>query len=310
MWTKRRTPAARAAACTAAVPATCTAAKLWRPRSTMIPTRCIAASAPSAKGRRLGGSRTSPRTSSTPPAASQRARAGSRTSARTACPRRRRVSTRWRPTNPVAPVTATITGRGGARSLRLVGGALVEEHERVAPRHDRRQCFEDLGVEHRAGEVRHPLHGLLGRHLLLVGSGGAQGVVDLRHGDDASPQRDLLPPQAVGVAGTVPALVVAAHHGDDVLEVGKRREDLGPDAEALLDVLELLRRQRALLVEHHFAGADLPDVVQAPGHADVLHLLVAHAQLRGDGGGEIRHPSGVATPTCVATPLGWRISPP
>src|SRR5438034_4013327 len=229
MWTKRRTPAARAAACTAAVPATCTAAKLWRPRSTMIPTRCIAASAPSAKGRRLGGSRTSPRTSSTPPAASQEARAGSRTSARTACPRRRSVSTRWRPTNPVAPVTAMITRRRRASSLRLVGGALVEEHERVAPPHDRRQRLEDLGVEHRAGEVRHPLHGLLGGQLLLVGSGRAQRVIDLRRGDGASPQRDLLAPEAVGIAGTVPALVMAAHHGDDVLEVGQRREDLGTD---------------------------------------------------------------------------------
>src|SRR5439155_23790008 len=119
-----------------------------------------------------------------------------------------------RPTNPVAPVTATSTdglGRGAA--------AFVEEYERAPARHDCGEGLEDLGIEHRAGEVRHSLHRPLRGNCLLVGPRGRECVKDFRGGDDSCGDGDRLAAEAVGVSVPVPALVVAAHAVDDDPEV-------------------------------------------------------------------------------------------
>src|SRR2546425_7256847 len=293
MWTTRRTPAARAGARAGRVPSTCTAARVAAPVSTMIPTRWTRTSAPPARARRASASLKSPLTICAPRAASLAARSGWRASARTAWPRAINASATWRPTKPVAPVKAISTAAWAAALLLgaapAPAPALVQENQGAAPGHDRRERLVHLGVEHGAREVRHPLGGLLRGHLVLVRPGGAQRVIHFRGGDDASAQRDLVAAQTIGVASAVPTLVVAAHHGDDVLEVGQRREDLRADDDVLLDVLELLRAERALLVQHRLAGADLSEVVQPAGDAHVLHVLVADPQLRGDRGRQIGH---------------------
>ena len=46
-----------------------------------------------------------------------------------------------------------------------------------------------------------------------------------------------------------------------------------------LDVLELLGRERPRLVEHVFAGPDLPDVVQLAAEPDLLQALAGVAEL-------------------------------
>src|SRR6266542_2636828 len=203
MWTKRGTRASAAAARTARVPSTWTLWKVAAPRSTMIPTRWITASAPRASRSSAPRSPRWPATSSTPEPGRNPARPGSRASARTRCPRLASVAAMCRPTKPVAPVIEMTTGERG--------GSLVQEHERLAPCHDRGQPRVDLGVDDRAREVGHALHGLLRRHFLLVRPGRAERVEELCGHDHAGAERDRLAAQAVGVARAVPALVVAAH---------------------------------------------------------------------------------------------------
>src|SRR6266566_3278462 len=99
--------------------------------------------------------------------------------------------------------------------------------------------------------------------------------------------RDLLPAQAVRVARTIPPLMVVAHCRDDVAKVCERREDLGPDDDVLLDVLELFGGERTLFVQDRFAGSDLADVVQPPRDPHVLDVLLRYSELVGDRGGEV-----------------------
>src|SRR6266571_78735 len=113
MWTKRRTPAATAAASTFRVPSTCTAVKVAGPRSTMMPTRWTIASAPRASACSADESLRLPVMSSTPWSARRCARAGSCARPRTRCPRRSSVLATCPPTKPVAPVTATSTAGSG-----------------------------------------------------------------------------------------------------------------------------------------------------------------------------------------------------
>src|SRR5207247_803578 len=98
--------------------------------------------------------------------------------------------------------------------------------------------------------------------LWRVGAGRAEGVEHVGGAEDAGADRDLLPAQAVWVARAIPSLMVVAHCRDDVAKVCERREDLGPDDDVLLDVLELFGGERTLLVQDRFARSDLADVVQ------------------------------------------------
>src|SRR5207302_7932477 len=191
----------------------------------MRPTRCTTAFAPRVSAVSAATSARPPGTSSTPRLSRARAWVGRRTSARTACPRRASMVVMWRPTNPVAPVTA-ISTTGGSAGRRA---ALVEEHEREAPRDDRGQRLVDPGIEHRTGEIGRPLHRFFGAHLLLVGARRTEGVEHFGGADDAATHRDVFTPQPVGVAGPIPPLVVVSHCRDDVAKVRERRKDLGPD---------------------------------------------------------------------------------
>ena len=86
-----------------------------------------------------------------------------------------------------------------------------------------------------------------------------------------------------------------AHCRHDVAKVCERCEDLRADQDVLLDVFELFWCEGSLLVQHRLAGADLADVVQPARHADVLDVLVRHAELMGNRSGEVCHPGRVAT---------------
>ena len=61
----------------------------------------------------------------------------------------------------------------------------------------------------------------------------------------------------------------------------------------ILDVRELLLGERAGLVEHRFADADLADVVQPSREPDVLHDVGVQAQLLGHGRGLVRNAAGM-----------------
>src|SRR6266566_1317671 len=283
MCTNRSTPARRAASTTRLVPSTCTAWKVAGPISTMMPTRCTTAFAPRMRVVSAPASARSPGTSSTPRLWSVGARRGSRTSARTVCPRRASTVVMCRPTNPVAPVTTISTKQPIRwrpsrlrRGTRACGAA---QPPRPVPRKpwDRAPCQKDQPP------AAPPFRG----SSFPVGAGRAEGVEHFGGAEDAGADRDLLPAQAVRVARTIPPLMVVAHCRDDVAKVCERREDLGPDDDVLLDVLELFGGERTLLVQDRFARSDLADVVQPARDPHELDVLLRYSELVGDRGGEV-----------------------
>jgi hypothetical protein len=73
--------------------------------------------------------------------------------------------------------------------------------------------------------------------------------------------------------------VVVQHAGDDLADLLHVLEDLGADRRVALDLLELLGGQAAGLLQDGLGHADLADVVQQPGHVDLLDVAVAQADL-------------------------------
>src|SRR5206468_12085605 len=132
-----------------------------------------------------------------------------------------------------------------------------------------------------------PLHRLFGGHLLLVDPRRTERVEHFGGADDAGAYRDLLAAQPVRVARPIPPLVVVAHCRDDVAKVRERREDLGPDDDVLLDVLELVGGQRTLLVQDRFARPDLAAVVLPARDPHVLDFLLWNTELVSNRGGEV-----------------------
>ena len=140
------------------------------------------------------------------------------------------------------------------------------------------QTGQQQGVEGAAVPVME--HG----HCLLVGVGRLaaalvyQHIVGIGQGDDLGGQRDPVALQAVGVALTVPALVVPAAdlHGvfGQLLPLidGELRNELGTDDGVALDDLVFLRRQTVRLFQQLTGDHELADVVEAGGHADRFHI--------------------------------------
>ncbi len=101
---KRRTPAARAASTMAAVPPTLTASKPARSGALIRPAMWMTASAPSQSAARLSGRSSAPSTQSIPSSGGRQPRVR----ARTGWPAARAAASRWPPTKPVPPVTASV----------------------------------------------------------------------------------------------------------------------------------------------------------------------------------------------------------
>src|SRR6184192_4329007 len=181
-------------------------------------------------------------------------------------------------------------GRGKNGSVATGDATLVEEHQRAAPGHDARQGVEYGGIEHRPRQIGEPADGLVRGHLFLVGARGRERVVDLGGSDDPRGERDRFTAQPIGVAGSVEALVVIPYCRYDVAKVCEGGQNLRSDDHMLLDVLELLRRQRALLVQDRLSRADLSEVVQPAGDPHQLDVFFRHYQLMGDRGGQVGDP--------------------
>ncbi len=81
-----------------------------------------------------------------------------------------------------------------------------------------------------------------------------------------------------GIAAAIVAFVVIQDSREqmgDRVEVG---EDAVADDHVLLDMLELVGRQRAALGEDVVADADLADVVQEAGQVDVAQFVLGQAE--------------------------------
>ena len=140
------------------------------------------------------------------------------------------------------------------------------------------QALQQQGVEGPALAVQDHLH----RHLVgegpLVHPLAGEGVVHVGQGHDLGADGDVVPPQAVGVAPPVPALVVPAADGAGHLHQGLLGVDgqivhhLRPHHRVGLHNLKFLVCEPAGLVEDLVGDGDLPDVVEGRGGADEGHI--------------------------------------
>src|SRR5438094_693708 len=84
-------------------------------------------------------------------------------------------------------------------------------------------------------------------------------------------------------------MVGADDRDDRAVLVEQRTEDTRADHRVLHDVPVLLVAQRAALVEHLLADADLADIVEVAAERQGVEGVRIEAQLAADGGGVLRH---------------------
>ncbi len=123
--------------------------------------------------------------------------------------------------------------------------------------------------------------GIPGRLVRAVRSDGVVHIADRTH---ASQQADLFARQPVRVAGAVDLFMVM--QADVQHRVGYRGQRGEQHGVAALGVAAhdgvLVFAQLARLVEHIQRHGHLADVVQQPGHAGFLHLVLGQAELAGE----------------------------
>src|SRR5437773_2897523 len=117
--------------------------------------------------------------------------------------------------------------------------------------------LDDTFVPLRACPVDQDLLDLSARDGIPVRPGGAHGDLGIGDGQNAGQGWDALPGQAVWVAGAVNPLVVVQDAGQQVADRPQVRQDPIANYYVFLDVVELLRRQRARLVQDRVVDADL-----------------------------------------------------
>ena len=115
----------------------------------------------------------------------------------------------------------------------------------------------------------------------LVGAVGGHGVERVGDGDDARHQRDLIALQSVGIAVAVHVFVVQFDARQHVLQLRDRAHDVGALGGVLLHQFEFLGGERAGLLQHAIVHADLADVVQQGGDAQLVEVLGARGPVAG-----------------------------
>ena len=123
-------------------------------------------------------------------------------------------------------------------------------------------------VELRATRVLEAGQRLVDGQGLAVRPGRRHRGERIAHRQDPGDLRDVVAGQAVQVALPIPALVVVADAGADLLEVGQLADDEIAERDMLLHDLVLGLGERAGLAEDVVGDADLADVVEATGAVD------------------------------------------
>src|SRR5919112_3397222 len=188
------------------------------------------------------------------------------------------TSSAWVPIEPVDPTmtilrTRLSLGAGGFVSLRSRPSRLQHLEKRV----------DDARIELRPGDAAQLLLGLLRRDSRAVGPLRRHRVVRVTGEQDPRAERDLLPGEAVGVPGAVPALVRGPHQRHRVGEEVDRRQDSLADQGMALDGRPLLVRERPGLVEDRLGHAQLADVVQCGRVAQSAQVRIVQPQAAGHG---------------------------
>ena len=121
-----------------------------------------------------------------------------------------------------------------------------------------------------------------------------EGVEAIRDGDEASQQRDLPAGQAVGIAAAVQALMMTADGRQHFAVANHGGQDALAHPRMAPDNAIFLRRQPGRLVQDGVGYADLADVVQHGGQAEMLALAAVQTEGGGEMQGEATHAPGVA----------------
>ena len=153
-------------------------------------------------------------------------------------------------------------------------------------------------------------------HRLLIGVGGligavrGQGVKGIRKAHHLGAEGDLVPPEPLGVAPAVPALVVVAADMVGVAEVVlvRRAAEVFQHPAAAegmgLHDLELLRSQGLVFIQDGVRNGNLSDVVEGRGAGDAADLPLGEPVLRAAAGHILQQDLGqAAQPQHVAAGL-------
>lgn len=130
---------------------------------------------------------------------------------------------------------------------------------------------------------------------LAVGALRGEGIEGISGAKNPGTQRNRFSRQAQGVSGTIPVLVVVLDVFQRLPDMEQRLEDLQPDPDVLLDVLELFGSEATRLVENGFADADFADIVKSAGDAQILTDRLVETQILGELARELRDALRVAT---------------
>ena len=138
--------------------------------------------------------------------------------------------------------------------------------------------LDNSGLEGGARHRGNVLHGGIERHGIAVLAMRGQCVQAIDGGQDARARRNLFAFQPVGIARSVPALVVRADDGRD--RIGKRDalQDLGPHQGVDLHLFEFFRGQASGLIDDVFGNGQLPNVVEQRRGAQGFDFALGEAQ--------------------------------
>lgn len=127
-----------------------------------------------------------------------------------------------------------------------------------------------------------------------VGPVRGEGVVDVGDGQTAEGKGHLLGRQAIGIATTIEPLVMAPDEAEERSHRAEGLADLETDGGMKLHDLVFLGAELSGLVQVLEGNADLSDVVEKPGAAEVSPFPTVEADGRTQGFGDVGHALGVS----------------
>src|SRR5450759_780923 len=193
-------------------------------------------------------------------------------------------------TFPATPQEVARSARRRDRPLAPPGGGRHGGHDPADEREVRYrslcrvQVAEDgdqLGIELRPGVALDLADRLGVCHCPLVWAVGGHRVVGVRERHDPSTERDLRPPEAVGIAVPAKSLVMVEDDRDGVTQRRRLLQDHLADPRVLHDRLPFDRRERGGLLEDLLRKGQLADIVEQGGEPQAVDLRVGQGQAAG-----------------------------
>ena len=164
------------------------------------------------------------------------------------------------------------------------GGLRARLLDRVhrSARHEVGEDVDEVGIELAPRVLSKLGERLVAAARVSIGALAGHGVESVDDRDDARRERDVVAGEAVGITGAVVALVMVSHGGGHRRREPERPQQPLAHRRMRLDRFEPLGLGQDLAGEHVARRADLADVVEEGGHANVVALLAGEAEPRGD----------------------------